>query len=399
MNLPASAAGKKGKCPACGEVVQITSTAAENPSAGPLEIGPGPLSVTPQDTGADPLGLDSNAPSTVGLFPQPGQFASTPLGASASPVPSSRQDDPSPIKRRGKLPVLAHVLTLVISVVLSLVLGPAFLSNEQTGDADKTNVLQAEDGDGKLKEEVDRLGKSLKEVTAAIAQLDNRLTTAAGKDNAVDALARDLEAVQTTVEQIEGRLTDINNTNQELFDQFALIDVSRDSNASALREFEKSKKDERGNIVYLNYPDEYLLNSADFQFLQELTHLETLYIGSNLARGSDVKYLKGLSNLKELDLKSNPIKDTDLAVLTELPSLEELSLRETGISDAGLVHLKGISLKGYLHLGDTDITDAGLVHLKALTSLETLVLPEGQVSESVVAELKAALPNCRIEVR
>ena len=56
MKLPASAAGKKGKCPACGAVVEITSTAAENPSAGLLEIGPDPLSVTPQDPGADTLG-------------------------------------------------------------------------------------------------------------------------------------------------------------------------------------------------------------------------------------------------------------------------------------------------------------------------------------------------------
>ena len=313
--------------------------------------------------GMEPVMGDESSPSDP--------LAPAPLGGVKPPVPTSRESEPAPVKRRGKLLVVAHVLTVVVSVVLSLVLGPMFLSNEETGNGETTSASSAEDGNGKLREEVDLLGESLEEVTAAVAQLDDRLTAASGGNKAVDELATDLEAVKAAVDQIDGRLAAVNNTNQELADQLALLDISKDSNASALTSFENSRRDEDGNMVFINYPDEYILNSADYQFLREMPHLEELYLSGNQVKDSALKFLKGIRNLKTLDLSENPITNSGLADLADFPNLESISLRETAITDAGLVHLKGMENLKSLSLRDTAITNAGVAQLqKALPDCE-----------------------------
>jgi len=107
-------------------------------------------------------------------------------------------------------------------------------------------------------------------------------------------------------------------------------------------------------------------------------------------------HLEGLTALEMLALNGTLVSDVGLAHLQGLTALELLYLFSTEVSDAGLAHLKGLTALEWLDLHGTQVSDAGLVHLEELTALKELYLDGTQVSEAGKADLRATLPNCRI---
>jgi len=78
---------------------------------------------------------------------------------------------------------------------------------------------------------------------------------------------------------------------------------------------------------------------SDICFLEKLTGLQTLYLGSNQI--SDIRFLEKLTGLQTLDLSSNQI--SDYSFLEKLTGLQTLDLSFNQISDIrGLENLIGL---------------------------------------------------------
>jgi internalin A len=85
-----------------------------------------------------------------------------------------------------------------------------------------------------------------------------------------------------------------------------------------------------------------------------------------------------------------------LMYLQDLTNLQTLYLGFTRVSDAGLVHLKGSINLEHLSLVDTQITDAGLVHLNDLTGLKSLYIGGTKISDGGLSYLKKTMLGLRI---
>lgn len=95
-------------------------------------------------------------------------------------------------------------------------------------------------------------------------------------------------------------------------------------------------------------------------------------------------------------LYSTAVKDVDLSHLEQLQHLQSLFLGKTQITDAGLEHLRGATSLKTLSLNATAITDVGLRQLTGLTNLKTLNLQETKATPKGIAALKGKLPGVTI---
>jgi len=94
--------------------------------------------------------------------------------------------------------------------------------------------------------------------------------------------------------------------------------------------------------------------------------------------------------------------DADLRCVVRFPRLERLHLeRSIDLTDAGLVQLASLKHLKRLVLGEADqVTDAGLLQLAKLRNLRVVRMDRGRrMTSAGIEALRAALPNCRIEVR
>lgn len=130
--------------------------------------------------------------------------------------------------------------------------------------------------------------------------------------------------------------------------------------------------------------------------LAQVTRLTLVNIGDE-----GILELTKIPSLEQLSLVSDQLTDNGLAYLTQISSLVHLTLSSPVVTAAGLKALaKHPSLES-LHLVWVKIMDEHLPYLMSLTSLKKLVLEDFgtlELSQADVAELRAALPNCRIEV-
>lgn len=103
------------------------------------------------------------------------------------------------------------------------------------------------------------------------------------------------------------------------------------------------------------------------------TDLETLGIAHTLVTEAGVAHFRNCKKLKHLDLDVLPI------------------------NDAALAHFVGCKNLEILHLGGTQVTDLGVAWLKECKGLRDLLLRGTPVTAVAVQDLKASLPQCRIE--
>jgi len=178
-----------------------------------------------------------------------------------------------------------------------------------------------------------------------------------------------------------------------------------------------------GNLKRLRIEDVAQFDDEGMRQLEEITSLETLFVGRSSVSDEGLRYLKGLGKLEFLGLWSNgqltdkglehikdlgqlkalclddaQITDEGLGKLKEsgmLARLEFLSLNRTQVTDGGLEHLAGSGELKELYLAGPGAGDGGLRHLAGLAKLEVLVLDDTKVSNGGVVHLKG-LANLKV---
>ncbi len=120
------------------------------------------------------------------------------------------------------------------------------------------------------------------------------------------------------------------------------------------------------------------------------------YLASGKITDEHLVPLKSLPRVAQLNLRGREITNAGLVNLKDLKGLTTLHLENTKVTDDGLVQLKGLENLEYLNLYGTAVTDAGLKHLAGLKKLRKIYLWQTQVTDAGAAELKAAIPELRI---
>jgi hypothetical protein len=139
-----------------------------------------------------------------------------------------------------------------------------------------------------------------------------------------------------------------------------------------------------------------------------------------------LRQIEGVVKIEELAIELTDASEVGLASVAALPRLRKLVLYGgRGITDQALEKLRGMSSLDTLELKNTLVTndglhilssfrqlrslvvfrepwigvlnDSGVAHLRNLSTLERLSLSGGWASTEAVAQLKAQLPNCRID--
>ena len=128
---------------------------------------------------------------------------------------------------------------------------------------------------------------------------------------------------------------------------------------------------------------------SDIGALKSMTNLVSLSCWGNQI--NYISSLKGLTNLSFIDLCGNQINS--ISALENLSNLKTLYLNWNQINDIS-------ALKNLINLKDLDLSHNQINDvnaLKSLTNLKMLWIRDNQINETQITELKAALPNCRIE--
>lgn len=114
-----------------------------------------------------------------------------------------------------------------------------------------------------------------------------------------------------------------------------------------------------------------------------------------------LKHIAGRSYFA-LELARTDIGDKGLENLKDLRGILRLQLDGTKITDAGLAHLPQMMSGKVIHdlyLAGTNISDDGLVHLLKMKDLTHLHVEKTKITEAGVAKLKAALPKLKVVTR
>jgi len=144
----------------------------------------------------------------------------------------------------------------------------------------------------------------------------------------------------------------------------------------------------------------HTVTDADMAVVGRAHTLRDVTLAGPEMSDAGLAHLAGLRKLQELVLYGDKIGDAGLSHLSELTELRLLYLLRTKVSDAGLVHLKKLkNLQSLLLDAGTPVTDAGLVQLKSLKGLRYLGLWGTRVTAEGVADLKAAIPNVKVDFK
>ena len=132
--------------------------------------------------------------------------------------------------------------------------------------------------------------------------------------------------------------------------------------------------------------------------LRGLTHLGDLILRYTRVSDAGLEHLQGWDNLRTLDLMHTRVTDRGLETVSKNhPGLRTLDLDETRITDQGLTYVKTLRRLEWLALARTAVTAAGLRRLANLKHLRTLAVGRTRVTDHGVEQLRAALPNLRVE--
>jgi serine/threonine protein kinase len=121
--------------------------------------------------------------------------------------------------------------------------------------------------------------------------------------------------------------------------------------------------------------------------LSSMAELQALFVSDNPVR--DLTPLQSLESLRVLRLSRTKV--TDLTPLKALPKMRSLCLDGTAVSD--YTPLQSMNLR---HLTVSNINDIEV--LKSLTTLKRLTIYGSKLSPDQDLELRAALPNCEINI-
>lgn len=126
--------------------------------------------------------------------------------------------------------------------------------------------------------------------------------------------------------------------------------------------------------------------------------MEYLSLHSTSISDDGIKHLAALKQLQVLSLLGTKISGAGLKHLADHPSLRELFLGFTTITQEHVQRLSSIPHLETLSVWRATLTDESVAELARLTKLKRLDLRDSTINSANVAQLKAALPNCDIQV-
>ena len=133
-----------------------------------------------------------------------------------------------------------------------------------------------------------------------------------------------------------------------------------------------------------------------FDFLKQLTKLESLSLIDSQFGDSDAGYLEGMPDLKTLFLYKSAIGDKGLAHLQTLKNLEMIGVSGAQVTDRAIVYLSVLPKLTYLSANNTGISDEAIESFAKMSSLRELELYRTHMTREGVARLRKAMPRCKI---
>jgi hypothetical protein len=133
-----------------------------------------------------------------------------------------------------------------------------------------------------------------------------------------------------------------------------------------------------------------------FEFLSELTKLESLSLVDSKFGDRDARFLGDTVNLNTLFLYRSAIGDDGLAYFQNLKNLQMLGLSGTKVTDRGMAYIRNLPKLLYLALSDTEVSDRSIEVLTAMDSLRDVELYRTKVTQDGIRRLREAMPQCKI---
>ena len=146
------------------------------------------------------------------------------------------------------------------------------------------------------------------------------------------------------------------------------------------------------NLRVLTLNEIHSLTPECWDFLCELTQLETVNLVGTRITNKDVEKLTRLTSLKELNLSQTQVSDAAFTHLAEIENLQILRLEMNSLIDgSGLQAFSKSKTKPplrELHSFRTKINIAGLKHVKGIPNLELLNIADILLTDQQVQDLK-----------
>jgi hypothetical protein len=137
----------------------------------------------------------------------------------------------------------------------------------------------------------------------------------------------------------------------------------------------------------------------DLRHLAHLTGVRNLDCSkSHAITDAGVAHIAGLRELRELDLYWTAVTDASLEAIGRMHQLTHLHLGLTKVTGPGVVHLARLQKLWRLSLECTTVDDSVVPILATLSSLRRLALWDTRITVDGLARLRAALPNCSVEL-
>jgi hypothetical protein len=137
----------------------------------------------------------------------------------------------------------------------------------------------------------------------------------------------------------------------------------------------------------------------DLRRLAHLTGLQYLRCSKSVEiTDAGIAHIAGLRELRDLDLYRTSLTDASLAHIGAMHRLTHLHLGMTKVKSPGVVYLARLQRLWRLSLECTDVDDSVVPVLSTMTSLRRLALWGTRLSVKGLATLRAALPQCSVEM-
>jgi hypothetical protein len=106
-----------------------------------------------------------------------------------------------------------------------------------------------------------------------------------------------------------------------------------------------------------------------------------------------------LPRLRFLNLRAEGLSDQGITLFTGITQLDRLTFQSAAVTDAGLAQLAELKGLSYLSIVAPRVTDAGLILLGEMPNLTFVQLISTDATAEGVERLRAALPNCDVQVQ
>jgi hypothetical protein len=173
----------------------------------------------------------------------------------------------------------------------------------------------------------------------------------------------------------------------------------RQLDADLDREYKSHETDASGRITYVDLQESFI-SDRDLERVGRLAAIRHINIsGNSEVTDTGLQRLSQLKDLEYLDIGFTSITDTGLTHLAKLTKLRSLLLNGLGeaLTDKGLTTLRSLPQLEELRINSANVTDKSVATILGFKALKSLDISHTRITEEGVRNIRAALPNCKIE--